>query len=180
MEICNKLVRSKVPGLLEDQGYQLKGYKLEGEQYDLELYSLFWQSFNQSLNAKQKQMEVCFADMMEIIKTLMIKNKVNPSQLKTDESQPIKWYKNLLPYKQKLANARTDFLQKFDELLRTNTEAVKDQLGDLLISLKQLVEVNNLSFAKIEEIRRETFKKFGGFGEGFYLEGVSKVQEYSF
>jgi len=71
-------------------------------------------------------------------------------------------------------------LQKFDELLRTNTEAVKDQLGDLLISLKQLVEVNNLSFAKIEEIRRETFKKFGGFGEGFYLEGVSKVQEYSF
>ena len=56
------------------------------------------------------------------------------------------------------------------------TEAVKDQLNDTLISLRNLVESHELSFAKVEEMRKTMREKLGGFEKGVYLESVSKTK----
>ena len=73
----------------------------------------------------------------------------------------------------KLLNARVDLLQKFDELLQMETEAVKDQLIDVLVSFKRLIETNEFSWSEIEQQRREMFKLLGGYSKGIYLENVS-------
>jgi len=179
MKTYNKLVRDKIPDLLKSQGYRLKGQNLDEEQYTFELYSLFWQSFKQTLNSSKWKAQIYFADMLEIVRTLMIKNKLNPRKVKADENQAIKWYKNLLPYNQKLYNARTDFLKRFYELLQSNTESIKDQLSDMFNSLKQLVESSDFNFKKIEEVRRKTFEKYGGFSNPYRLDKVSQVRKHS-
>ena len=67
-------------------------------------------------------------------------------------------------------------LQKFEELLQMQTEAVKDQLNDIFNSFKYLVEAHKLSFVQVEQQRRDRFKKLGGFDKGLYLVGVSKTK----
>ena len=83
----------------------------------------------------------------------------------------------------RLKMARVDLLQKFYEFLSLKTEAVKDQLKDMLNSFKQLVDAHKISFAKVEQVRRQISKKLGGFSKGVYIESVLKVrkktQEYS-
>lgn len=179
MKKYNKLVRDNVSGLLKDKGFELKGRKLKGEEFDFELFSLFWQNFKQSISGGVKQIKLGYAEMLEVVRTLMIRNKVNPAQLRIDESQPVKWYKNTLPQKEKLNNARADLLERFDELLTVKTEAIKDQLGDVFNKVKQVIEANKFEFAEIEEIRRNTFKRLGGYTKGIYIEGVSKKKTYS-
>ena len=179
MKEYNKLVRDDVAGLLKDQGFELKGRKLKGEEFDFELFSLFWQNFKQSINGKVKQVKIGYAEMLEVVRTLMIRNKVNPSRLKVDESQPVRWYKNTLPQKEKLSNARADLLQRFDELLGLKTEAIKDQLNDLFNGVKQVIEADRFEFAEIERVRRDSYERLGGYTKGVYIEGVSKKREYS-
>ena len=180
MKEYNKLVRDNVAGLLKNQGFELKGRKLQGEELDFQLFSLFWQNFKTTFEGTIKEVKVAYAEMLEVIRTFMIKNEVNPSQLQSTESQPVKWYKNTLPAKEKLNNARANLLERFDELMGIKTqEARQDQLGDVLDGTKQVIGANGYEFAEIEEIRRESFKRFGGYTKGVYIEGVSKKREYS-
>lgn len=179
MKEYNKLVRDDVAGLLKNQGFELKGRKLKGEEFDFELFSLFWQNFKQTISGGIKQVKLGYAEMLEVVRTLMVRNNVNPSQLKIDKSQPVEWYKNSLPQKERLNNARADLLERFDELLTIKTEAIKDQLGDVFNIVKQVIEASKQSFAEIEEIRRSTFKRLGGYTKGIYIEGVSKKKTYS-
>ncbi len=181
MKEYNKLVRDNVAGLLKNQGYELKGRKLQGEEFDFELFSLFWQNFKTTFEGSVKEVKVAYAEMMEVIRTFMIKNQVNPAQLKSVESQPVKWYKNTLPQKERLNNARANLLERFYELIGVKTqEARQDQLGDVFDGTKQVIDANGYEFAEIEEIRRNNFKRFGGYTKGIYIEGVSKKKEYSF
>jgi len=181
MKNCNKLVRDNVASLLKNQGYQeIKGKKLKGKEYREELYSLFLQEYKETLSKeKPQQLQVHYADMLEIIRTLMVASKTNIREVDFSGNQSIQWYKNLSPSNKKLLEARIDLLQKFYELLPMQTEAVRDQLGDMLISFKDLVEANNLSFANVETQRREMYKRLGGFSQGVYLVSVSKTRTKS-
>ena len=181
MKNYNKLVRDNVASLLKEQGYQeVKGKKLSGKEYRNELYSLFLQEYKETLTESQRnKLQVHYAEMLEVVRTLMVLTKADVKQFKIDNDQQIiDWYKQLSPIKakQKLVDARIDLLQKFYELLPMETEAIKDQLGDMLISFKQLVEANEFSFSQIEEMRRDIYKRLGGFGQGVYLVGVSKTR----
>lgn len=184
MKNCNKLVRDNVASLLKKQGFQeVKGKKLKGAEYKKELYSLFLQEYKETLTEQHLgRLQIHFAEMLEVIRTLMVATNTDLKQFKIDKDQQIiDWYKQLSPTKkeQKLINARIDLLEKFYELLPMETEAVKDQLGDMLMSFKNLVELNEFSFAEIEEQRREIYKRLGGFGQGAYLVSVSKTQSKS-
>ena len=178
MQKYNKLVRDNVAGLLKHQGYQeVKGRKLKGKKYKAELYSLFLQEYKETLDKdKPQQLQVHYADMLEVVRTLMVATKTNIKDIDFAKSQPIDWYQKISPSKQKLANARLDLLLKFDELLQMKTEAIRDQLGDILKSFKQLVETHGLQFAQVEQVRRVMYKRLGGFNQGIYLESVSKIR----
>lgn len=181
MKNCNKLVRDNVADLLKEQGYQeVRGKKVEGKEYRNELYSLFLQEYKETLTENQKnKLQVHYAEMLEVVRTLMVSTKSDIKQFKPDKDQQvIEWYKQLSPIKakQKLVDARIDLLQKFYELLPMETEAIKDQLGDMLVSFKQLVEANGFSFSQIEELRRDIYKRLGGFKQGLYLVSVAKTR----
>lgn len=181
MENCNKLVRDNVASLLKSQGYKkIEGKKLKGKKYKEELYSLFWQEYKETLSEdKSNRVQVNYADMLEVIRTLMISAKINLKDMDFDKNQPLQWYENNSPSKQKLLKARMDLLQKFDELLQCKTEAVKDQLKDVLYSFKQLIEAHQYSFVQVEEVRRTMFKKLGGYNKGIYLVNVSKTRAHT-
>ncbi len=174
MKNYNKLVRDNVPQALKSQGYQeISGRRLKGKEFKDKLCSLFLTDYKQTLTSdKPQQLQVHYADMLEIVRTLMIMTKTNMKQIDFDKNQALSWYVKTSPSKQKLKLARIDLLQKYDELLLMKTEAVRDQLGDILKSFKQLVETHGLSFDKIEEIRRVMFQNLGGY-KGIYLESVS-------
>jgi len=175
--IYNKLVRDNVAGLLKSKGFAIKGKNLKGEQYTAGLYSLFLRDFKGTFDANLRLLQIYYADMLEVIRTLMINNGVNIKGLKGGESQPVHWYKNLAASDQKLQTARTDLLEKFYELLQVKTEAIKDQLNDIFNSFKRVLEANNISFVQIEKVRRAQFDRLGGFNKGVYLEGVSRIVE---
>ncbi|MBQ7797953.1 MAG: hypothetical protein IJ371_02395 [Clostridia bacterium] len=181
MKTCNKLVRDNVTEILKTQGYkEIKGKKLKGEKYKAKLYSLFLQEYKETLNTDEiAELHVHYADMLEVIRTLMITTKTNIKEIDFEKGQPMEWYQRTLSFKSKLNTARIDLLQKFDELLQIKTEAVKDQLGDILHSFRQLVEANNISFIDVEKVRRIMFKKLGGFSQGVYLVSVSQLKTHA-
>jgi len=172
-----RLIRDNVGGLLKEQGYQeVKGKKLKGEEYKKELYSLFLQEYKETLNTDKKgYLTVHYAEMLEVIRTLMVATKTDIKQFAIDKDRHVlDWYKRVSPSKHRLVEARIDLLQKFYELLPMKTEAIKDQLGDMLVSFKNVVESHEISFAEIEKQRREMYKRLGGYGQGVYLVSVSK------
>ena len=177
--IYNQLIRDKAAGQLKQQGYEIKGKILKGEKYKKELYSLFFDDFKECINETDKnRLKVLYAEMLEALRALMINAKIKINQISNKLSQPLQWYNDFLPNKKRLADARIDLLQKFDEVMQSKTEAVKDQLGDAFTSFKGVVEAQGLSFAKVEEIRRENYERHGGFNKGVYLEEViSKTVE---
>ena len=180
MKECNKLVRDNVAGLLKDKGYAIKGKKVKGEEYTFKLYSLFWQEFNESKQySNPKYLQIHYADMLEAVRTLMLKNGLSLKDVESNETQPVKWYKNLVASPNRVKTATTDLLQKFYELLQIKTEAIKDQLIDIFNSFKQFVESNNVDFAQVEMVRRAQYDKLGGYNKGIYLEGVTIKRDYS-
>ena len=181
MKTYNKLVHDNVTDILKDQGYdKLQGKKLKGKKYKAELYSLFFHEYKETLRKdKPQQLQVHYAEMLEVIRTLMMATKTNIKDVDLYQNQSMDWYKNASRDKDKLTKSRIDLLQNFYELLSMKTEAVKDQLTDVLTSFKQLVESHKLSFIQVEEARRTIFKKLGGFSKGVYLVSVSKTNTYS-
>lgn len=182
MKTCNKLVRDNVTGLLKSQGYEeIKGKNLKGKKYKAELYSLFLQEYKESLNDNNNlnQQQLHYVEMLEVVRTLMVASKTNIKDVGGKENPTMQWYKKADPSQQRLKKARLDLLQKFYELLQMKTEAIKDQLGDIFTSFKELIEANNLSFAQVEQARRVMYKKLGGFSKGTYLVSVSKTSTYS-
>jgi len=182
MKKCNKLVRDNVSELLQEQGFnKINQTKIKGKKYKAELYSLFLAEYKETLEKdKSAQLQIHYAEMLEVVRTLMIASKTDINDITTDNNQTMEWYKKASPSKRKLGEARIDLLQKFYELLNMKTEAIKDQLGDILKSFKQLVETHKVSFVKVEQTRRTMFKKLGGYSKGVYLESVSKTSTYSY
>ena len=178
MKICNKLVRDNVAGILKNQGYQeIKGTKLKGKKYKDELYLLFFTEYKETLDKDNpQQLQVHYADMLEVVRTLMVASKTNIKAAAMSKNQSIDWYKKASPSKEKLMEARIDLLQKFDELLKMRTEAIRDQLVDMLDSFKQLVEAHQISFAQVEQVRRDMYQRLGGYNKGVYLQSVSRVR----
>jgi predicted house-cleaning noncanonical NTP pyrophosphatase (MazG superfamily) len=128
---------------------------------------------------KPQQLQVHYADMLEVVRTLIVATKTNINNIDVQTNQTVDWYKNASPSKQKLTIARIDLLQKFDELLKMKTEAIKDQLLDMLESFKQLLVAHKLSFVQVEQTRRTMYKRLGGFSKGVYLESVSKIKTHT-
>ena len=169
----SKLIRDNAAEQLKQQGYQLKGKILKGEKYKKELYSLFFEDFKECLNETDKnRLTVLYAEMLEALRALMINAKMKINQIGNKASQPLQWYNDFLPDDKRLAGARIDLLEKFYEVMQSKTEAVKDQLGDTFVSFKDVVDAHGLSFAKVEEIRRSNYERYGGFNKGVYLEEV--------
>lgn len=172
-----QLVRNDTAIALKNLGLDVKGKILEGEEHKNELCSLFWQEYKDTLNTSSiKELLVHYADMLEVIRTLMVMSKTNVKDFDLGKNPAMQWYKKSSPNNDKLFDARLDILQKFSELLTIKTEAIKDQLNDILMSFKSLVEAHGLTFAQVEKTRRTMFKKLGGFNQGTYLMGVSKAQ----
>ena len=169
----NKLVRNNVGPSLQKQGFTVQGKILKGEQLQGELYSLFWDEFNKTLDADDKRLTVHYAEMLEVVKALIVINKAN---IKADVNKPLKWYKGFASKDKQLAGARTDLLQRYYELLSIkNKEVLKDQLNEVLEAYKDLVDAHNLDFAKIEQVRQEIWKKLGGYTKGVYIKTISKT-----
>ena len=185
MEI-KELSRDNAVELYKAQGYPyIKGKKIKGKEYKTELYSLFLARYKQTLeDDKVQKLQVDYADMIEVVTTLMVLTKTDFKNHLADESQQaLHWYKSLSPSKTKLKDARIDLMQKFYELIPMKTEAVRDQLNDIITSLYELVEAHELSFANVEKTRKIMREKLGGFSKGIYIDSVSKVKtstvEYS-
>ena len=178
MKLCNKLVRNGVVDSLKASGYRTKSEQIRGDEYKVKLYCLFLQEYKETLQTdKEPHLYAHYADMLEVIKTLMIYNKVNINALNINQTGPMEWYKSFIPQWQKLADARMDLLQKFEELQSMKTEAIRDQLVDMFNSFKQLVEAHKLSFAQVNKVSMNRFKQLGGFNKGLYLVGVSETKE---
>ena len=177
----NKLVRDKVVDNLKTQGYQkISGTKVKGKQYKEKLYSLFFAEYKETLATENiNQLHIHYADMLEVVKTLMLATKTKINDIDFDKNRTFEWFKKSSPSKQKLGEARINLLQRFEELLGMKTEAIRDQLADLLTSLKDVINANNLSFVKVESVRRVMYDKLGGFKKGIYLESVSKTKTAS-
>ena len=79
MKTYNKLVHDNVTDILKDQGYdKLQGKKLKGKKYKAELYSLFFHEYKETLRKdKPQQLQVHYAEMLEVIRTLMMATKTN-------------------------------------------------------------------------------------------------------
>lgn len=178
MEI-RELSRNYAAEMYKTQGYgDIKGKKLKGKEYKKELYSLFLSRYKQTLiNDKPQKLQVYYADMVEVVITLMSITKTKfKNGLDNKKQQVLQWFKDLSPSKNKLKEARIDLIQKFYELIPMRTEAVKDQLNEMLVSLRNVVEKHELSFANVEELRKTMCEKLGGFDKGIYLESVSKTK----
>lgn len=158
--------------------YGVKGKRLKGKEYKVQLYSLFLSRYKQTLeNNKPQKLQVAYADMVEVITTLMTITKTKfKNNLSDKKQQALDWYKNLSPSKTRLQEARVDLIQKFYELIPMRTEAVRDQLNEILVSLRNLVEEHELSFANVEQLRKRMREKLGGFDKGIYIESVSKIK----
>lgn len=178
MKENNKLVRSKVPALLKEKGYNLKTIKLKGEEFKIKLHSLFLHEYKECIGGDDPNfLQVHYADMLEVIRTLMVFNGINTRELQEATYQPVEWYDNFASKKVQVKSCRTDLLQKFYELLLIeSSEIVKDQLRELFTSFKKLMKATELEFAQIEIVRRDMLERLGGFN-GVYLEKVSKVVE---
>ena len=160
------------------QGFSVKSKVLKGKEYKAQLYSLFLSRYKQTLESnKPQKLQVTYADMVEVVTTLMTITKTKfKNNLSDKKQQALDWYKNLSPSKSKLHEARIDLIQKFYELIPMRTEAVRDQLNEILVSLRNLVEKHELSFANVEQLRKQMREKLGGFDKGIYIESVSKTK----
>ena len=180
MEV-RELVRKETLANLKKQGIKGNGKMLKGDKLKHALHSLFFRRYKENLtNSNKKNIQLNYADMLEVIRTLIIKSKADINEFNINENQTLQWYKSASPSKKKLLQARIDLLQKFDELLGMETEAEKDQVKDVFNSFKNLVEEHGFSFASIEQTRRMLNEKLGGYvnnkGEGVFLESATKTR----
>ncbi len=176
MKKCDRLVRDNVAKQLSEK-YLLDGEKLNGKKHDIKLCSLFLAEYKETLKTnKTQKLTVHYAEMLEIIRTLMVRTKTNIKDTSVAKNQPIEWYQENSPSKQKLEIARINLLQRFGEFLTLKTEAAKDQLLEIFKEFKNLVEKHNISFVNIEQTRREMYKRLGGYSKGLYLVSVSEIQ----
>ena len=183
MKKFDKLVRNRVSGLLESKGYKVTTKKLDGEQREKGLYSLFLREFKEcEVELDAKKLQINYADMLEIIQDLSVED-ITVADIKHLESQPMKWYKRLMPKKERIKQSKTNLLLKYDELLQIdNDEVRKEQLKEMFAALKELIEARGFNFSKVESLRMERLAKLGGFSQGIYLEEVEKTGkvDYSF
>ena len=141
-----KLSHNNSIKLLETKGnLKIEGKELKGKELKNKLCSLFLSEYKETLTKDDvNQLSVHYAEMLEVIRTLMIASKTDIKEGNLQQNQPINWYKSNTLSKNRLKMARVDLLQKFYEFLSLKTEAVKDQLKDMLNSFKQLVDAHKI------------------------------------
>ena len=181
MSKYNELVRNGAISSLKIQGYECRGRVVEGEEYLEKLYSLFLQRFKDVEVCKNaNQLEALYADMLEIIKAIMAYYKVSTKQLNVTVNQPLQWYVRFVPHKVLTARAKTNLLERLEELSKVKSkEVVVDQLNDVFRAFKDYVEVNNQNFLDVEKRRVEMSKKEGGYSKGIYLESIRKIKTHT-
>lgn len=183
MKKFNKLVRNRVSGLLENKGFKVTTKKLDDEQREKGLYSLFLREFKEcEAELDVKKVQVHHADMLEVVQTLSSVD-IKVEDLKNNRNQAMKWYQKLMSAKERIMQARTNLLLKYDELLRIkNNEVRQEQLKEVFVALKDWIEERGFDFSKAIVLQKERLKKLGGFSQGIYLEEVERANkiEYSF
>lgn len=179
MEI-KELSRDNVVGLYKAQGYaHIEGKILKGKELKDKLCSLFFTRFKQTLSEENvPKLQVYYADMMEVVTTLMAKTRTQfKNPLADKRQQALQWYKGLSPSKMGLKEARIDLMQRFYEFTGMKTEAVRDLLNEMLASLYDVVSHHQgLEFANVEKTRKIVREKLGGFSKGVYIESVSQTK----
>ena len=120
MEI-NELSRNRAVEVYKTQGYGVKGRIIKGKEYKVQLYSLFWARFKQTLDCDNPQkLVVLYADMLEVLQSLMKHTKTKfKNNLADPKYQAMQWYKDLSPLDtaERLKGLRIDLMQKFQDLM---------------------------------------------------------------
>lgn len=173
MKERDKLVRSKVPQMLQEKGYKVQCVKLDSATFKLKLHELFLHEYKEALSKSNlRYVQAHYADMLEIIRTLRIQNQAKACNV--EDLKFIEWYDSFTPEMRRLKECRTDLLVKFYELLGVeDSEVVQEQLTELTNSFKKLIVASGLQASQIEELRKKRLAELGGFG--VYLGKVSRV-----
>lgn len=178
MKEYNKLVRNNA--LSKAQGVEFRSKKVKGKEFKTKLLALFLDEYQQSLSqTDEKKLITNYAEMLEIIKTLVVENQSSLQEISSNNSsQAMDWYTALISDEEKVYYSSTDLLERYYELLSIeNNEVFKDGLKDLFVSFKQVIKANNISFKQVELLRRAKAEKIGGFDKGIYLQGVVRINE---
>ena len=176
MKIC-ELSRKKSPKVYEAQGYPyIEGKVLKGKELKDKSCSLFLTRYKQTLSEENVQkLQVYYADMMEVITGLMAKTKTQfKNPLADKNQQALQWYKGLTPAKTRLKEARIDLMQRFYEFTGMKTEAVRDQLNEMLTSLHNVIVEHGLNFNNVKALWKKMHEILGGFE--IYIESVSRTK----
>lgn len=121
------------------------------------LYQEFLRVFKQSQNVSASQRQVCYAEMLEVIRKLIISSDTKVSDVgKCAESQPISWYKQTISKEQAEFNSTVELLERFSELMAVESQEVfRDVVKELFVSFRGMVKSSGYSLKEIEMIRRE-------------------------
>lgn len=121
------------------------------------LYREFLRVFKQSQNVSASQQRVCYAEMLEIIRKLIISCNIEISEVsKCAESQPISWYKQTISKEQAVMNSQKELLERFGELIEVESQEVfRDVVKELFVSFRGMVKSSGYSFKEVEMTRRE-------------------------
>lgn len=120
------------------------------------LYRKFLRVFKMATTDNREQQQ-CYAELLEVIRNLIISCNVRVSEVgKCAESQPITWYKQMIPKEQAILNSKIELMQRFSEFINAKSQEVKvDIVKELFVSFRGLLNASGLKFNQIEQLRRE-------------------------
>lgn len=88
MVTYNKLVRDKIPAIIEKDGLVCKTKQLNEEQFRKEVVLKFYEELEEYTRAQtEEEAKEELADVMELVHTLMELHQINPEQLDTIRQQ---------------------------------------------------------------------------------------------
>lgn len=122
-----------------------------------QLYREFLRAFKQTKNTSGEQQKVYYAEMLEVIRKLIISCDMNVSEVgKCAESQPISWYKRTVSGEQAVLNSQRELLERFAELMSVESpEVYGDLIEEVFVAFRGLVKASNLTLKSVEMTRRE-------------------------
>ena len=83
-----ELSRNNAVEMYKSQGFSVKGRIVKGKEYKAQLYSLFLSRYRETLEVdKPQKLQVCYADMAEVVRTLMVITKTKLKNNTVDKKQ---------------------------------------------------------------------------------------------
>ena len=108
----------------------------------------------------------------------MAHNNIAAKEVSLKINQPLDWYMSSEPKNIRVERAKTDLLNRFNELKTiTSDEVKKDQFNEIFNAFNAFVEANNRKLTTVEKRRTEIKAKVGDYSKGVYLESLIKVQQ---